>query len=249
MKRCIFCQFALLGALLLSGCSGKNSKVSEITAKADSIGSSTKLTECNVTAGNLTFDYALNGADKFVTVLENGSVKIECSEGFDLFCDPNDGKLSNNTLPILLKKVDNTKPFTFIVKVSPEFTKEGLYNAADLIVFANDTLWQKFCFEQDEHGNHRAVTVRTQGTSDDNNHDIINESSAYMKISSDTHTIASYYSIDNKKWHMVRLYKNNYPATLYVGIASQCPVKGECTSLFEDISLSQNNVADFRMGE
>lgn len=52
---------------------------------------------------------------------------------------------------------------------------------------------------------HRVVTVRTQGTSDDDNHDKLDTTSVYLKISSDTRTIASYYSIDKKKWHMVRL--------------------------------------------
>lgn len=63
------------------------------------------------------------------------------------------------------------------------------------------SLWQKLAFEQDEYGNHRIVTVRTQGTSDDNNHDKLDVSSVYLKISSDTKTIASYYSIDKKRWN------------------------------------------------
>lgn len=99
---------------------------------------------------------------------------------------------------MLLIPTDNTKPFTLTAKVTPEFTSDGLYNAADLFVYVNDTLWQKLAFEQDEYGNHRIVTVRTQGTSDDNNHDKIDAKSVYMKISSDTRTIASYYSLDKK---------------------------------------------------
>ena len=145
--------------------------------------------------------------------------------------------------------LDNSKPFTFSAKVRPGFTSDGTYNAADLLVFANDSLYQKLCFEQDERGNHRVVSVRTVGTSDDNNHDVISEDSVYLKISSDTETIASYYSIDGKEWYMVRLYKNSYPANLLLGIASQAPVKGECTSVFSDMVLSQDNVSDFRMGE
>ena len=133
--------------------------------------------------------------------------------------------------------------------VTPEFTTEGLYNAADLFVYSCDSLWQKLAFEQDEYGNHRIVTVRTQGTSDDNNHDKLDVSSVYLKISSDTKTIASYYSIDKKRWNMVRLYKNYYPNNIYLGISSQCPQKGSCTSRFEEISLSHDNVSDFRLGE
>ena len=48
---------------------------------------------------------------------------------------------------------------------------------------------------------------------------------------------------------MVRLYKNYYPNNIYLGISSQCPQKGSCTSRFEEISLSHDNVSDFRLGE
>ncbi|MDE5883204.1 MAG: hypothetical protein K2H60_15895 [Muribaculaceae bacterium] len=47
---------------------------------------------------------------------------------------------------------------------------------------------------------------------------------------------------------MVRLYENNYPDSVYIGIASQCPIKGECKSVFDELSLTQDNVDDFRMG-
>ena len=54
--------------------------------------------------------------------------------------------------------------------------------------------------------------------------------------------------IDGKEWQMVRLYKNNYPKELYIGICSQAPVKGECVSEFSELSLSTDNVGDFRLG-
>ena len=133
--------------------------------------------------------------------------------------------------------------------MKPGFTPDGTYNAADLLVFANDSLYQKLCFEQDERGGHRIVSVRTVGTSDDNNHDLMNVDQVFMKISSDTQTIASYYSIDGKEWQMVRLYKNNYPDKLLIGIASQAPTKGNCLSYFSDMHLDRSNVTDFRLGE
>ena len=141
------------------------------------------------------------------------------------------------------------KPFTVSARMKPGFTSDGLYHAADLIVMANDTLYQKFCFEQDERGKHRVVTVRTIGTSDDNNHEVVSQDFIYYKISSDTRTIASYYSLDGKEWQMVRLYRNNYPKDLKVGICSQAPQKGVCVSEFSELSLSTETVGDFRMGE
>lgn len=69
-----------------------------------------------------------------------------------------------------------------------------------------------------------------------------------MKISSDTRTVGSYYSLDNKTWQLVRLYKNDYPATLWAGVSAQCPIDMGTTSHFEGISLTQTSVSDFRLG-
>lgn len=203
---------------------------------------------CKVEFDGVTFTHAINGGDGLVTV-NNGKLEFCSVGGQDYFIDPNQNILTKKSIPAILFEVDNTKPFTMSAKVIPTFTKEGLYNAADFLVFVNDTLAQKLCYEQDEYGGHRVVSVRTQGTSDDNNHDLINEPYVYFKISSDTHTIASYYSRDGKEWHMVRLYKNYYPTKLYLGIASQCPQKGKNTCTFEDLKFSQNNVGDFRLGK
>ena len=204
------------------------------------------ISKCDVRFNGVSFTGALNGADTCVAVKGDSILEFSCAEKRDFFRDPN-GAVSDNA-PILLSAIDNTKPFTFTAKITPGFTKEGTYNAADIFIYANDTLWHKLAFEQDERGNHRIVTVRTIGTSDDNNHEKLDSASVYLRFSSDTRTLASYYSFDKKEWYMVRLYKNNYPDSLWVGISSQCPKTGICKSVFEDISLEQKSVTDFRMG-
>lgn len=217
-------------------------------AKEDIYEPAFRIEDCDVELGGIRFSKMVNNADKQVS-LTDSVIRFTAPEGTDLFIDPNGGKLTKSTAKILLTEIDNTKPFTFSGRLKPGFTEDGLYNAANLMVVANDTLWQKFCFEQDERGKHRVVTVRTVGTSDDNNHEVIEQDNIYYKISSDTHTIASYFSLDGKEWQMVRLYKNNYPKELYIGICSQAPVKGECISEFSELSLSTDNVGDFRLGD
>ena len=217
-------------------------------AKVDIYEPAFRIEDCDVELGGIRFSKMVNNADKQVS-LTDSVIRFTAPEGTDLFIDPNDGKLTKSTAKILLTEIDNTKPFTFSGRLKPGFTEDGLYNAANLMVVANDTIWQKFCFEQDERGKHRVVTVRTVGTSDDNNHEVIEQDNIYYKISSDTRTIASYFSLDGKEWQMVRLYKNNYPKELYIGICSQAPVKGECISEFSELSLSTDNVSDFRLGD
>ena len=203
--------------------------------------------ECDLTISGLHFTKSINGAASAVEVQADGKVLFVAKEKTDYFSDPN-GKLSNTTAPILLTSVDNTKPFTLTAKVTPGFNGNDMYNAGVLYVYVNDNFFQKHCFEQDERGNHRIVTVQTVGTSDDSNHDIVEQPYAYMKISSDTHTIASYYSLDNENWQMVRLYENDYPSKIWLGISSQCPKGNGNETIFEEISLTEKSVYDFRLG-
>jgi regulation of enolase protein 1 (concanavalin A-like superfamily) len=94
----------------------------------------------------------------------------------------------------------------------------------------------------------RIVTVRTIETSDDNNHDAVDNAGVYMKISSNVKTIGFYYSLDKEKWQLVRLFKNDYPAESWVGLSSQSPIGNGISVIFEECSLTQSSINDFRMG-
>lgn len=246
MKTFFYSTITIISLSLLSSCNNKKetAKIVSNEIKTDSIVSGSPI---DIKLSNIHFTKSINGAEKLIEQNENEKLVFKAGEKTDYFSDP-DGKLSNTSAPMLLSKVDNTKPFTLTAKVTPEFTEKGLYNAGVLYIYVHDSFYQKFCFEQDERGNHRIVTVRTMGTSDDNNHDVVKTPSVYMKISSDTKTVASYYSLDKKNWQMVRLYKNNYPKEIWMGISTQCPVDKGTQSIFEEINLEQKSVSDFRLG-
>lgn len=240
MKKCIF---MVMAAMMMAACANKRA---DEMAK---VPESSRMTECNISVGGLHFTKSLNGAEQQVSD-SAGIVTFRAKPHADYFRNPNEREVSKNDAAVLLTEIDNKKPFTYSAKVKSGFTPEGTYNAAVLFVYANDTLWQKLCFEQDERGNHRVVTVRTVGTSDDNNHEVSNETEyIHFKISSDTQTIGSYYSLDGQTWQMVRLYKNNYGDKVYLGISSQAPQSDECISTFKDLRLTTDHVTNFRMGE
>ncbi|MBZ4034056.1 DUF1349 domain-containing protein [Flavobacterium sp. 17A] len=243
-----FYNAIIILSLSLASCNNKNETTkTTMTEETKTDSAVVNGSPCNIKLSNIHFTKAVNGADSLIKTEANEKVIFKAGEKSDYFSDP-DGKLSNTTAPMLLSKVDNTKPFTLTAKVTPEFTEKGLYNAGVLYIYVNDSFYQKFCFEQDERGNHRIVTVRTMGTSDDNNHDVVKEPTVYMKISSDTKTVASYYSLDKKNWQMVRLYKNNYPKEIWMGISTQCPMDKGTQSIFEEINLEEKSVSDFRLG-
>lgn len=200
--------------------------------------------DCLVKLPNITFTKSLNNAAGLYD-LQNDRLTIRSEAKKDYFNDP-DGKLSNNTAPVLLSRVDNKKPFTLTAKVTPSF--RDTYDAGVLYIYSTGKLWQKFAFEKDERGRTRIVSVRTIGTSDDNNHDILTNESVYLKITSDTKTVGFYYSLDNVTWNLARLYKNDYPAVVWVGLSTQSPIGNGTTATFENCSLTETTIKNFREG-
>ena len=199
---------------------------------------------CRIALPGITFTRSLNGAAAHAKV-EDGRLILASAARRDNFRDP-DGKLSNNTAPVLLTEVDNKKPFTLTAKITPTFLKT--YDAGTLYIYVKDDLWLKMAMEMDERNQTRMVSVRTIGTSDDNNHDVIKAKSVYMKISSDTKTVGFYYSLDKKSWQLIRLFKNDYPASIWLGISTQSPLGDGTSAVFEDLSLTQQSISDFRLG-
>jgi regulation of enolase protein 1 (concanavalin A-like superfamily) len=200
--------------------------------------------ECLIKLPGITFTRSLNGAAAHARI-EGGRLTLTSEARRDNFRDPN-GKESNNSAPLLLSEVDNKKPFTLTAKVTPTFLKT--YDAGTLYIYVKDDLWLKLAMEMDERQKTRMVSVRTIGTSDDNDHDVVASTSVYMKISSDTKIVGFYYSLDKKTWQLIRLFKNDYPASIWVGISAQSPIGNGTSVVFEDLSLAEQSVSDFRLG-
>lgn len=86
-----------------------------------------EIQDCDMTLGGVHFSKMINGADKQVSE-KDGIVRFVAPEGTDLFIDPNGGKLTQTSAKVLFTEVDNTKPFTFSVRIKPGFTQDGLYH-------------------------------------------------------------------------------------------------------------------------
>jgi uncharacterized protein len=200
--------------------------------------------ECRITLPGITFTRSLNQAAAQAKV-EDGSLTLTSGPKTDYFRRP-DGKGAYETAPLLLAEVDNTRPFTLTAKVTPTFLKT--YDAGALYIYVKDDLWLKMAMEMDERQKARMVTVRTIGTSDDNNHDVVGAKSVFMKISSDTKAVGFYYSLDQKSWQLIRVFKNDYPASIWVGLSAQSPVGEGTSAVFENVSLIDRSVSNFRLG-
>ncbi|MEO4794531.1 DUF1349 domain-containing protein [Bacteroides uniformis] len=244
MKKLVFT--AIIASIAMTGCTQKESG-KEISCFDEKVTAETvELATCDINVGGIRFTKSKNGAENGITLLGD-TIKFVAGAQTDYFRSP-DGSVVNSSA-VIFTEVDNTKPFTFTAKVQPGFTETGTYSAGVLYAYENDTHCQKLCFEQDEYGDHRVVSVRTIGTSDDNNHQAIIGPHVYMRLSSDGITLGSYFSEDGKIWRMARLYKNDFPEELLIGISSQSPKDNEHTCYFTEVSLKQEAVHDFRIGK
>lgn len=70
-----------------------------------------------------------------------------------------------------------------------------------------------------------------------------------MRISSDGKQIGSYYSEDGKIWRLARVYRNDYPEKVLLGLSSQSPVDNGHVCQFTDVSIVETAVSDFRNGK
>ena len=198
----------------------------------------------NLALPGISFTRSLNQAARSAKV-EGGMISLASEGGRDNFRDP-DGKLSNNTAPVLLAEVDNAKSWTLSGLVTPSFN--ATYDAGTFYIWVDDAHWLKMAVERDERGRVRIVSVRTNDTSDDNNHDVVTAPNVWMKISSDTKTVGFYYSTDQKSWQLIRLFKNDYPQKLWVGVSAQSPQGKGSVTQFRDLTLTKTSISDFRLG-
>jgi len=218
----------MAASMLIMGCGG--------TEKTE-VSTDTPLSDCDITFGGIHFTKSINDAASLVSV-SDGILTFDAAAHTDYFNSPG-GQVKDNA-PILLTEVDNTKPFTFQGLLTPGFTEKGNFNAAALYIYSDPEMWQKFAFEQDMRGLHRVVTVRTKGTSDDNTHEAITETgTVWYRITSNRGILMFSFSLDGASWQLVRMYRNDYPEKLYLGISSQAPSEDTCRSTFEQLSISE----------
>jgi regulation of enolase protein 1 (concanavalin A-like superfamily) len=211
----------------------------------NTVENSADVKDISLRISGIEFTEAINDVEKHVTVNDSLLV-IDGTGGSNYFISP-DGMRAEATAPVLLTEIDNSKPFTFTARV--ESKVEKIYDAGTVYIYIDNKNWLKFAFERDEKLRRRVVTVRTEGSSDDNNHDIIRQDYVYMRIASNGKQIGYYYSTDGVDWNLARIYRNNYPQKIWLGLSSQSPKPGNNAASFCKMSLTDSYISNHRLGE
>ena len=112
----------------------------------------------------------------------------------------------------------------------------------------DETHWAKICFEATDFGTHAAVSVVTNGVSDDANGADLEIESLWLQIVRQDDLFGLHYSLDGESWRMVRYFALPVPSKVKVGIVAQSPVGPGTTIDFFCFSVEPRRVSNMRAG-
>jgi uncharacterized protein len=176
--------------------------------------------------------------------IQNETLTIVAGPKTDMFRDPNVTYNTDNA-PKLLFKADTN--FVFSTAIQHSFRNK--WDGGAIVLIEDSLNWIKFCFEKDYTGAKRVVSVVTKNSSDDCNSVKIKRKKIFYKIARAGNVITMYYSMNNKKWFLVRHLQFNNTKRLTIGFLAQSPTGTQCKVQFSDIRYQTKKIKDPYTGE
>jgi len=176
--------------------------------------------------------------------VEEDVIDIEAGANTDLFCDPTGDVVFKNS-PLLLFQAD--KHFQFSARLSADLKSK--FDAAALVVYANETCWAKLCFElSPEHKPTLVTVVTNKGLSDDCNHNVIDTEPVHLRISGLGNGVFAFHIQEEEGWSLVRYFSLAHDR-FRIGFSSQSPVGQSCLSWFRDPAYLEHKLQGLRTGK
>lgn len=173
--------------------------------------------------------------------IENDRVTINSSGETNLFNDPN-GKYKICNAPMILFEPQGD--FTLIAKVAGKLCQ--VYDVAALVIYQNEDVWAKLCYENSVNKKPTIVSVVTRTFSDDCN-SLEAGDSAYLSIVKKGDQYSFFYSPDTQEWIMIRTFNLETKDKIKVGFAAHGIGKARFTGTFSEILFSENALYNMRI--
>jgi hypothetical protein len=190
-------------------------------------------------SSTLTWDPAPLGWE----ALPGGGIRVRVPAGADYFQDPA-GVHIHDSAPFLWLPFSGD--FVARAHVRPDF--RSTYDSGVLMVRADALHWAKLCYERTDFGTTAAVSVVTDGTSDDANGVDLNVPDLWLQMCRSGNTFGLHYALDGQSWKMVRVFRLDLPAEVRLGVAVQCPAGPGTTVDLLHFSVEARTVANLRAG-
>ena len=174
---------------------------------------------------------------------ENGGLVLTAPPMTDYFRDPEEKNTRQNA-PFLCTEVSGD----FVLRARVRHGFLATYDACCLMVLVSDAVWAKACFEYTDYGTHAAVSVVTNGVSDDANHSDIHQDSLWLQLVRRGNAFGAHYSLDGKTWFMTRCFSLPAGGTVLTGLVAQSPAGNGGRMEFYDVSLEHRTLQNLRAG-
>jgi regulation of enolase protein 1 (concanavalin A-like superfamily) len=171
------------------------------------------------------------------------ALSIAAGARTDWFIDPGSDIVSDNA-PALVMPAEGS--WMLRARVSTEHN--ATFDAAVLVVYADNRTWAKLCLELSPQGQVLVVSVVTRGDSDDCNSVAIEGSETWLRISRLERAFAFHHSPDGETWHLVRYFGLGDAESIELGFLAQSPTGEGCRASFQDISFTPEKLEDVRSG-
>jgi uncharacterized protein len=184
--------------------------------------------------------------NKAVAIAETkDTIEIIAPPKCDFFIDSRSG-IEKGDAPFYYEKVAGD--FAARAWVKPLFKKT--YDAGGLFVLDSAKKWIKLEFELTDLGYPSVVSVITDGTSDDaNGEKLEGVEEICLQIARSGDYWALHYSLDGKKWKMVRYFRLKTKGSVRVGLEAQSPLGSGCSAAFRGYKVAPGAVKDMRKGK
>lgn len=175
--------------------------------------------------------------------LPGGGIRVNVPPKVDYFQDPA-GKTRKDDAPYLWLPV--TGDFVARAHVRPTWTT--YYDAGALMVYHDPQYWCKLCYEGTDFGTTAAVSVVTNGVSDDANGVDLSAPQLWLQVVRVENLFALHYALDGQSWRMVRYFSLPVPPAVRVGLVAQSPAGPGTTIDFLSFSVEARTVQNLRAG-
>ena len=126
------------------------------------------------------------------------------------------GRWSLATRPPLVMPVEGT----WMLRAQVSAEHESTFDAAVLVVHADERNWAKLCLELSPQGEVMVVSVVTRGDSDDCN-SVVVAGPVWLRVARLERAFAFHYSLDGETWRMVRYFGLGTAEDAEVGFLAQ----------------------------
>ena len=175
--------------------------------------------------------------------VDGRAIEITAGAATDWFVDPG-GAAPILNAPALVGPASGD--FMLSARVAVEFA--SAFDAGALVLFVDEHVWAKLCFECSPQLEPMVVSVVTRDVSDDCNSFVVDATHVWLRVSRIGSAFAFHASADGVTWKLIRHFSLAVTDLLRVGFEAQSPLGAGSTAIFTALGYDAQTLSDLRSG-